>query len=62
MHSTGELAPMPIHFGRRKLWIVEELRLWINAGCPNRDKWLAMKIKKIARSHPETSNPDIKHE
>jgi predicted DNA-binding transcriptional regulator AlpA len=43
MHSTGELGPLPIPFGRRKLFSVDELRSWVNAGCPNRDKWRRMR-------------------
>jgi predicted DNA-binding transcriptional regulator AlpA len=39
MHSSGRLGPMPIALGRRKLWSVEELREWVQAGCVPREKW-----------------------
>ena len=42
MHSSGRLGPMPIAFGKRKVWRVEELRDWVRAKCPARDKWLAI--------------------
>ena len=40
LHSTGQLGPMPIAFGRKKLWRVDELRCWVKNGCPNREVWL----------------------
>ena len=42
MHSTGRLGPRPIALGRAKRWRVDELRAWLAAGAPSRDKWLAM--------------------
>lgn len=41
MHSTGRLGPMAIEFGKRKVWRMADLRAWVDAGCPHRDKWLA---------------------
>ena len=35
--------PSPIHIGRSAFWRLEELRAWIDAGCPRRDVWLARK-------------------
>jgi len=40
LHSAGRV-PMPVRLGRRTLWSVEELRGWIAAGCPPRERWLA---------------------
>ncbi|HEY2415954.1 MAG TPA: hypothetical protein VGI40_27175 [Pirellulaceae bacterium] len=42
MHSTGRLGPLPVAFGRAKRWRADELRRWLEAGAPCRDKWLAM--------------------
>lgn len=41
MHASGQLGPMSVAFGRRKLWIVEELRAWTenNPPCPPRAEW-----------------------
>ncbi len=38
LHSAGRV-PMPIRFDKRVLWRVEELRLWVQAGCPARIQW-----------------------
>lgn len=41
MHSTGRLGPRPIALGRAKRWRVDEIRAWLAAGAPSRDKWLS---------------------
>jgi excisionase family DNA binding protein len=38
LNSAGRV-PMPIRFGRSVRWRRDELRAWLNAGCPNRDRW-----------------------
>jgi predicted DNA-binding transcriptional regulator AlpA len=38
LNATGRL-PRPIRLGRSTRWRVDELRDWLNAGCPARDKW-----------------------
>ena len=43
MHATGRLGPRPIALGRAKRWRVDELRAWLDAGAPSRDKWLTMR-------------------
>jgi len=40
MASDGRLGPMPIAFGRKTLYRVEELRAWTAANCPPRNLWL----------------------
>jgi predicted DNA-binding transcriptional regulator AlpA len=42
LHSSGRLGPRPTALGRSKRWRVEELRAWLAAGAPSRDRWLAM--------------------
>lgn len=37
LNSSGRI-PRPIHLGRRTLWSVEELRVWVAAGSPGRDR------------------------
>ena len=31
--------PRSVRIGRSRLWRVDELRAWIDAGCPNRCEW-----------------------
>ena len=42
LNSSGRV-PMPVRLGRRVLWYVAELTAWIEAGCPARDRWQALK-------------------
>jgi len=48
MHDTGELGPLPISLGRRKLWSRFELEDWVKARCPRRETWITMKDKQHA--------------
>jgi predicted DNA-binding transcriptional regulator AlpA len=36
LDNAGKI-PLPIRFGKRKLWSVAELEEWVKAGCPSRD-------------------------
>ncbi len=42
MHSAGRV-PLPIPLGRRTLWRAAELGAWIEARCPARDRWEALR-------------------
>ena len=42
LNATGRL-PRPVRFGRSVRWNAEELREWLAAGAPPRDRWEAMK-------------------
>jgi predicted DNA-binding transcriptional regulator AlpA len=33
--------PRPVRIGRSTLWRADELRNWVNAGCPRRAEWEA---------------------
>jgi hypothetical protein len=33
------LLPRPMRIGRATLWRTEELRAWVDAGCPRREQW-----------------------
>jgi len=46
------LIPRPVRIGRSTLWRVDELRAWIDAGCPSRDVWEA--AQKSSRKPRET--------
>lgn len=41
LHATGRL-PQPIRLGRSTRWNLAELARWVDAGCPNRDRWEAI--------------------
>lgn len=38
MYMSGRM-PKPIRIGQRVLWGYEELRAWVNAGCPHAEDW-----------------------
>lgn len=38
MANSGRI-PKPIRIGRAVRWSYEELRAWVNAGCPPQDEW-----------------------
>ena len=42
LNSSGQL-PQPIRLGRRTLWAADELRDYVRAGCPSRERWRQMK-------------------
>lgn len=42
MHSAGRI-PLPVRLGRRVLWRAAELTVWIEAGCPSRDRWQSIR-------------------
>jgi len=44
LHSAGRV-PLPVRLGRRTLWRAEELRKWVEAGCPPRGQWEVAKGK-----------------
>jgi predicted DNA-binding transcriptional regulator AlpA len=35
--------PRPVRIGRSTLWRADELRDWVDAGCPRRAEWEARK-------------------
>jgi predicted DNA-binding transcriptional regulator AlpA len=44
MHSSGKLGPLPRRLSARcTRWNPQELAEWVNAGCPPREQWQAMK-------------------
>ncbi|MFC1739613.1 helix-turn-helix domain-containing protein [Planctomycetota bacterium] len=43
MLSSGTIGPMAHKFGRRSLFSVQELRDWVSAGMPPRQRWIEQK-------------------
>jgi predicted DNA-binding transcriptional regulator AlpA len=39
--DSAGLIPQPIRIGRSTLWRLDELRQWVEAGCPRRAEWEA---------------------
>src|SRR5436305_1520715 len=37
-HAAARI-PAPVHLGGRTLWRSQELREWVEAGCPDRRTW-----------------------
>ena len=45
LDSSGRL-PRPNRLGRSVRWNINELRAWQDAGCPPRDQWEQMKVRR----------------
>lgn len=41
MAADGRLGPVGIRLGKKRLFRLDELRKWVVAGCPTRERWLA---------------------
>jgi predicted DNA-binding transcriptional regulator AlpA len=37
------LTPPPVHIGRSLYWRPQELAAWVEAGCPDRETWIAQR-------------------
>ncbi|MHC4414655.1 MAG: helix-turn-helix domain-containing protein [Planctomycetota bacterium] len=37
--SSEGAVPAPVRIGRRRRWRTDELRQWVAAGCPARERW-----------------------
>ncbi len=42
LNASGQL-PEPVVIGASKRWVVSELEAWVNAGCPPRVRWEAVR-------------------
>jgi predicted DNA-binding transcriptional regulator AlpA len=43
--AAGKL-PAPIRIGGRVVWRVDEIRAWLDAGAPDREKWAAIRAAR----------------
>ncbi|MFO0915329.1 MAG: hypothetical protein U0795_20370 [Pirellulales bacterium] len=48
--NSAGMIPRPIRIQRSTLWRADELRAWVSAGCPDRQKW-----ERIRRSAGQPS-------
>ena len=39
--DSAGMIPQPVRIGRSTLWRLDELRSWVEAGCPRRAEWEA---------------------
>jgi predicted DNA-binding transcriptional regulator AlpA len=37
--SSGDVAPLPVRIGHRKVWNRLELKHWLASGAPHRNEW-----------------------
>lgn len=37
-------VPAPVRLGSRIVWSADELRAWVAAGCPSRERWAAARV------------------
>lgn len=42
LDSAGRI-PRPVRINRATLWRTNELRAWVDAGCPDRENWEAQR-------------------
>jgi predicted DNA-binding transcriptional regulator AlpA len=47
-HSAGRI-PAPVKIGGRTYWRADELRRWVEAGCPVRTVWEKMRADSATR-------------
>lgn len=46
MKRSGRFPIQPIRLGRSVRFRVRDVEAWVAAGCPNSDKWQAMRFMK----------------
>ncbi|MCC6152057.1 MAG: helix-turn-helix domain-containing protein [Planctomycetes bacterium] len=43
-------APLPLKLGACARWRVDELRAWVRADCPDRERWMEMRDAALAEA------------
>ena len=51
--ASGRL-PAPLRLGRSVRWRADEIRSWIDAGCPSQDRWTRGESLKYGAKSPNT--------
>ena len=54
MLKDGRLGPQPVALGNSRRWYLEDIRRWLAAGAPAREKWELMERGRLSRT---TLNP-----
>jgi predicted DNA-binding transcriptional regulator AlpA len=50
--SAGEVGPVPLELGGRRLFRVTDLRRWVRLGLPDRPAWLALETARKDKRRP----------
>ncbi|MBW2605332.1 MAG: helix-turn-helix domain-containing protein [Deltaproteobacteria bacterium] len=40
LSQEGQIGPRPIKLGDCTLWSYDELKRWVESGCPGRTEWI----------------------
>lgn len=51
-YRAADLIPAPVRIGRQLGWRPQEVRDWMEAGCPNRSQWELMKRAEASPRRP----------
>lgn len=51
--SAGKI-PEPVHLGGRTLWRIEEIKAWVNAGCPVKADWKRHELNRWSSTRIRT--------
>ena len=43
LEKTGRMGPTPVRLGRCKRYLTAHVQEWMNAGCPPRHRWQAIR-------------------
>jgi predicted DNA-binding transcriptional regulator AlpA len=41
LDRDGKIGPKPVRLGKSRRWQSDQVRAWLNAGCPDRVTWEA---------------------
>jgi predicted DNA-binding transcriptional regulator AlpA len=50
LQASGQLGPQPVSLDGQPLWRRSEVKDWIDAGCPRRDRWLELATPEHTKS------------
>ena len=45
-HDAAGKLPAPVRIGGRVVWVVAEIRAWLDAGAPDREMWQARRAAR----------------
>lgn len=45
LDRDGKIGPKPVRLGKSRRWQSDQVRAWLNAGCPDRATWEAQRSR-----------------